>query len=111
MKPCEKENPSTPGRAGGKHRGALVIGQSAVQAGGGQAMIIVIAFTASILILSDNPYRCRYFGEVLAGTNGWSPGAFGIVIGLMGLLVRPVCPAFFWVLLSDPYCPLGYRRP
>ena len=87
--------------------GALVIGQSAVQAGlVDQAMIIVIAFTAvsSFLVITHTGAATlvRFLLVLMAGVLG----AFGIVIGLMGLLVHLSALRSFGVPYLTPIAPL-----
>ncbi|NLO21174.1 MAG: spore germination protein [Syntrophomonadaceae bacterium] len=87
--------------------GALVIGQAAVQAGlVDQAMIILIAFTAvsSFLVVThtDASTLIRFLLVLMAGVLG----AFGIVIGLLALLVHLAALRSFGVPYLEPIAPL-----
>ncbi len=87
--------------------GALVIGQAAVQAGlVDQTMIIVIAVTAvsSFLVIThtDAATLLRFILVLLAG----ALGAFGIVIGLLAVLVHLASLRSFGVPYLEPAAPL-----
>lgn len=87
--------------------GALVIGQAAVQAGlVDQAMIIVIAFTAvsSFLVIThtDAATLIRFALVLMAG----ALGAFGIVIGLLAVLIHLASLRSFGIPYLEPIAPL-----
>ncbi len=87
--------------------GALVIGQAAVQAGlVDQTMIIVIAVTAvsSFLVVThtDAATLLRFLLVLLAG----ALGAFGIVIGLLAVLVHLASLRSFGFPYLAPVAPL-----
>lgn len=90
--------------------GALVIGQAAVEAGLiGAPMVIVIAVTAiaSFLVVShtDAVTIIRFILIILAGILG----AFGIVIGLMGVLIHLAALRSFGSPYLAPLAPLTIR--
>ncbi len=87
--------------------GALVIGQAAVQAGlVDQTMIIVIAVTAisSFLVIThtDAATLLRFILVLLAG----ALGAFGIVIGMLAVLVHLSALRSFGVPYLAPIAPM-----
>lgn len=90
--------------------GALVIGQAAVEAGLiGAPMVIVIAVTSisSFLVVShtDALAMLRFLLLILAGILG----AFGIIIGLLGILIHLSALRSFGVPYLSPISPLTLR--
>lgn len=90
--------------------GALVIGESAVSAGLiGAPMVIVVAITAvSSFVVSaqtDTGAILRYILLILAGFMG----AYGIAIGLIGVLVHLASIRSFGTPYLSPLAPLSVR--
>ena len=90
--------------------GALVMGQSAVQAGlVGAPLVIVVAITAVanfvVPTLADVATIIRYLLLLLAA----SMGGYGIVIGLLLLLVHLSSLTSYGVPYLSPYAPLHPR--
>lgn len=90
--------------------GALVIGEAAVSAGLISApLVIMVALTAiSSFVVSpqaDAATVLRFILVMLAG----SLGAFGIIIGLLGLLVHMTSLRSFGVPYLSPLAPLSLR--
>lgn len=88
--------------------GALVIGQSAVEAGlVGQPMVIVVALTAvaSFVVPSqtDSGGVLRIIFVLLGGTMG----LFGMMIGLLGLVIHLATLRSFGTPYLSPFAPLS----
>lgn len=90
--------------------GALVIGEAAVSAGLISApMVIMVALTAIATFVvsaqSDAATILRLFLVILAGCLG----AFGIMIGLLGILIHIVSLRSFGAPYFSPIAPLSFR--
>jgi len=90
--------------------GALVMGQAAVEAGlVGAPVVIVVAITAiaSFLVVThtDATALLRYFFIILAGVLG----AFGIIIGLLAILIHLAGLRSFGSPYLSPLAPITWR--
>ncbi|MHB8061015.1 MAG: spore germination protein [Ruminiclostridium sp.] len=90
--------------------GALVIGESAVSAGLiGAPMVIVVAITAVssfvVAAQTDTGAILRYILLILAGFMG----AYGIAVGLLGILVHLATLRSFGTPYLSPLAPLSVR--